>query len=77
MKDVDIADVRNFVLLGHTHSGKTTLADAFLHQLDLTQTMGQVDDGTSLLDTADEVKERNIYQYIIQVHHLQFGIIMV
>ena len=60
MKDVDIADVRNFVLLGHTHSGKTTLADAFLHQLGLTQTMGQVDDGTSLLDTADEEKERNI-----------------
>lgn len=60
MRDVPIADVRNFVMMGHTHSGKTTLADAFLHQLGLTATMGLVDDGTSLLDYHDEEKEKKI-----------------
>lgn len=60
MKDVPIADVRNFVLLGHTHSGKTTLAEAFLHELGVTVAMGSVDEGTSMLDYSDEEKERKI-----------------
>jgi elongation factor G len=60
MRDVPIADVRNFVLMGHTHSGKTTLADAFLHQLGVTNTMGLVDEGTSFLDVHEEEKEKKI-----------------
>lgn len=60
MRDVPIADVRNFVMMGHTHSGKTTLADAFLHQLGVTNTMGSVDHGTSFLDYHDEEKEKKI-----------------
>ncbi len=60
MRDVPIADVRNFVLMGHTHSGKTTLADAFLHQLGVTKTMGSVDAGTSFVDVNDEEKDKKI-----------------
>jgi len=58
MKNIPVSDVRNFVLLGHSQSGKTTLADALLHRLGVSPTMGSVDDRSSLSDYNPEEKER-------------------
>ena len=40
MKDIPITDVRNFVLLGHTGSGKTQLLDAILFKLGVNDRLG-------------------------------------
>ena len=50
MKDIPIADVRNFVLMGHTGSGKTTLVDSLLFKLGVTDRQGNPGDGTSAAD---------------------------
>ncbi|MDP2989283.1 MAG: GTP-binding protein, partial [Kiritimatiellota bacterium] len=63
MKDIAVADVRNFVLLGHTGSGKTMLCDAFLCKFGLTDKMGQVSAGTSLSDFTEEEISRKISLY--------------
>lgn len=60
MKDIPVADVRNFALLGHTGCGKTTLVDAILLKLGVTDRPGSTADGSSFADWTDEEKERNI-----------------
>jgi elongation factor G len=60
MKDIPVADVRNFVLVGHTGSGKTSLVDALLFKLGVTDRLGNPGDGTSAADWTDEEKGRKI-----------------
>ncbi len=60
MKGIAIADVRNFVLVGHTGSGKTTLTDALLYKMGVNDRFGSVDDGSSMSDYTDEEKTRRI-----------------
>jgi len=60
MKDIPIADVRNFVLVGHTGSGKTSLVDSLLFKLGVTDRLGNPGDGTSAADWTDEEKGRKI-----------------
>ncbi len=60
MKDIALADVRNFVLVGHTGSGKTALIDALLYKMGINDRLGSTDDGTSMADWTDEEKERKI-----------------
>ena len=60
MKDIPIADVRNFVLVGHTGSGKTALVDALLYKLGVNDRLGNPGDGTSMADWTDEEKNRKI-----------------
>lgn len=60
MKDIPIADVRNFVLVGHTGSGKTALTDAIACKLGINDRHGSTDDGTSISDWSDEEKNRKI-----------------
>jgi elongation factor G len=60
MKDIPIADVRNFVLVGHTGSGKTSLVDALLYKLGVNDRLGNPGDGTSAADWTDEEKNRKI-----------------
>lgn len=60
MKDIEIANVRNFALLGHTGSGKTTLLDAILFKLGANDRQGLPENGTSASDWTDQEKSRNI-----------------
>lgn len=60
MKDVPVSDKRNIALLGHTHSGKTTLLDALWFKLGLNDRLGSVDNGSSVADYYDEEKGRKI-----------------
>jgi len=60
MKNIAIADMRNFVLLGHTGSGKTTLVDALLYKMGINDRLGSVDDGSSMADWTEEEKTRKI-----------------
>lgn len=57
---VAIANVRNFVILGHSGSGKTTLTDAIAYKVGLNDRLGLVSNGTSISDTTDEEKNRDI-----------------
>ena len=60
MKDMPVARVRNFALLGHTGSGKTTLLDAVLFKLGINDRKGSPEAGNSLADWTEEEKERKI-----------------
>ncbi len=60
MNDIPVADVRNFVLAGHTGSGKTTLVDAILFKLGLNDRLGSPASGTSAADYTDEERSRKI-----------------
>jgi len=60
MNTADYQRVRNFVLLGHTGSGKTQLVDAFLYKTGLNSRLGSPEDGSSMADWTDEEKERKI-----------------
>ena len=60
MKDIEIVNVRNFAMLGHTGSGKTTLLDAILFKLGANDRQGSPENGTSAADWTDEEKGRQI-----------------
>jgi elongation factor G len=52
--------IRNVVVAGHTGCGKTSLLEAILHNLHLTERPGKVDDGTSVSDYDPEEQKRQI-----------------
>jgi elongation factor G len=58
MKNVAVGDTRNFAIVGHSHDGKTTLGEALLHASGATPELGHVDDGSAVLLTQPEEKER-------------------
>jgi elongation factor G len=41
-------DIRNVAVVGHSHSGKTTLISALLHAAKMTPTKGRVEDGSAV-----------------------------
>ena len=51
-------EIRNIALLGHASSGKTTLADAILYSVGLTDRIGSTADGSTVMDYDAEEKKR-------------------
>ena len=52
--------LRNVVLIGHSSSGKTTLAESMLYDTGATSRRGRVEDGTTVSDWDDEAIRRKI-----------------
>ena len=42
------SDIRNVAVVGHSHSGKTTLISALLHAAKMTPARGRVEDGSAV-----------------------------
>ena len=53
-----VESIRNVTLVGHGAVGKTSLADLMLFKAGENSRAGSVDDGSSLLDTEEDEKER-------------------
>ena len=54
MKNYEGANIRNVALVGHSHSGKTSLTSAMLFTAGSTQRLGRVDEGTTTTDYDEE-----------------------
>lgn len=52
--------IRNIILLGHSHAGKTQLSEALLAEAGAIPKPGSVDHGTTVSDYNDDEKERKI-----------------
>lgn len=60
MKDYSINNLRNVGLIGHSSSGKTSLAEALLFYSNTTDRLGNIEDGTTVSDFDSEEKKRKI-----------------
>ena len=58
MKVYEGANIRNVALVGHSHSGKTSLASAMLFTSGATQRLGRVDEGNTITDYDEEEVSR-------------------
>lgn len=54
----EMGDIRNVAFVGHSGAGMTSLCEAILFKAGVTNRLGSVDDGTSMLDYDDESKDR-------------------
>lgn len=60
MKKYSIDNLRNVIFVGHQSSGKTTLGEAMLYNAGVTNRMGKVEDGNTVLDASPDEIERQI-----------------
>ncbi len=60
MKTYQGSEIRNVAVVGHAHSGKTTLIAALLHAARMTPTQGRVEDGTAPTAYDEEEVARGI-----------------
>ncbi|MEW6534219.1 MAG: elongation factor G [Candidatus Auribacterota bacterium] len=58
MKEKDVSKIRSFALVGHSHSGKTSLVDQIFFMSGDSDRLGKVDDGTSYSDYFDDERAR-------------------
>lgn len=60
MKDYTINNLRNVGLIGHSGSGKTSLAEALLFHSGNSDRLGKVEDGNTIMDFDQEERRRRI-----------------
>ena len=60
MATVDMKRIRNLVLLGHSGSGKTSLAEAMLYLSGGSERLGKIPDGNTVFDYDSEAIRRSI-----------------
>ena len=60
MKVYEGKDIRNLVVIGHSHSGKTSLVSAMLYTGGATPKLGRVDDGSTVTDYDEEEISRQM-----------------
>jgi len=53
-------DIRNLVVIGHSHAGKTSLVSAMLYSGGTTPKLGRVDDGSAMTDYDEEEIDRQM-----------------
>ena len=58
MKTYEGANIRNVALIGHSHSGKTSMASAMLYTSGATQRLLRVDEGNTVTDYDEEETSR-------------------
>lgn len=71
MKEYTAEQIRNIALVGHSGSGKTSLAEAFLFAAKATKRLGKVEDGTTASDYTEEEIRRtfSISAALLQCEH--------
>lgn len=57
---VGIEKIRNFGIIAHIDAGKTTVSERILFYTGLTHKIGEVHDGTTVMDWMDQERERGI-----------------
>ena len=57
---VALERVRNIGVIAHIDAGKTTVTELMLHHTGRTYKVGQVDDGTAVMDWMEQERERGI-----------------
>lgn len=60
MKEYTTSQIRNVALASHSSSGKTMMAEAFLHFTGATTRLGKIEDGTTVSDYDEEEIRRGI-----------------
>ncbi|MGA2990679.1 MAG: elongation factor G, partial [Candidatus Korobacteraceae bacterium] len=60
MKNYEGANIRNLAVVGHSHSGKTSLVSAMLYAAGSTQRLGRVDEGNTVTDYDEEEVSRQM-----------------
>ena len=60
MKTVAVDKIRNIGLMAHIDAGKTTTTERILYYTGVTYKIGEVDDGTAVMDWMDQEQERGI-----------------
>jgi elongation factor G len=60
MKKYEINRLRNIAIIAHGKAGKTTLAEAMLYDGGVSDRLGRVDDGTSIMDFEPEEIKRSM-----------------
>jgi elongation factor G len=60
MKTYQGSEIRNVAVVGHAHSGKTTIIAALLHAAKMTPTQGRVEDGSAVTAYDEEEVARGV-----------------